>query len=323
MIGLADLFAMDIMTYAVMSNHHHICLRARPDIVKRLSDRQVAERWLRALPRRFDEKWRPLAVDENEVQRILNDSDKLLTLRARLADLSWFMRYLNEFIARRANAEDNVTGHFFEGRFKCTQLLGPEAVLAAATYIDLNPIRAMRADSPELSEFTGAYDRIQARQGIAKIMTLAEARRLGSASNLAPAPARGRLNQDQIDQIRTAFNARTCDRWLCPLDNRGDSTGLDTRRGVLPVSVGEYLELLDWTGRQIRLDKRGAIPAHLAPILKRLALDVSAWLRMVEGMGTLFWRVVGRVEAIAVRARDAGKRWFKGLSASRSIYGTT
>ena len=93
------------------------------------------------------------------------------------------------------------------------------------------------------------------------------------------------------------------------------------RRGLFPVSVDEYLELLDWTGRQIRSDKRGAIPEHLDPILKRLSLDVNGWLRMVEGMGSLFWRVVGRVDAIIRAARASGRRWFKGLAASRLVFG--
>ena len=93
------------------------------------------------------------------------------------------------------------------------------------------------------------------------------------------------------------------------------------RRGLFPISVDEYLELLDWTGRQIRLDKRGAIPSHLAPILKRLSLDVNAWLRMVEGMGDLFWRVAGSVDAMLRAAQAAGRRWFKGLAVSRLTFG--
>ena len=88
------------------------------------------------------------------------------------------------------------------------------------------------------------------------------------------------------------------------------------------MSVDEYLKLLDWTGRQVRADKRGAIPEHLAPILKRLKLDVNAWLRMVEGMGNLFWRVVGRVDAMVRAARLAGRRWFRGLAASRMAFGS-
>jgi len=44
-------------------------------------------------------------------------------------------------------------------------------------------------------------------------------------------------------------------------------------RGFLPLSLPKYLALVDWTGRQVRHDKRGAIPAELKPILERLSLD--------------------------------------------------
>jgi hypothetical protein len=38
------------------------------------------------------------------------------------------------------------------------------------------------------------------------------------------------------------------------------------------------LRLLDWTGRQIRREKRGAIPADLAPILQRLHVAGDMWV---------------------------------------------
>ena len=51
-----------------------------------------------------------------------------------------------------------------------------------------------------------------------------------------------------------------------------------SNRGFLPITLDEYLELLDWTGRQVRADKRGAIPDNLLPILRQLQVNADAWI---------------------------------------------
>ncbi len=76
-------------------------------------------------------------MDEASLLRVVEDTE---TYRQRLCDLSWFMRVLNETIARKAkaNAEDGVRGRFWEGRFKSQVLLDEQAVLRAMAYVDLN-----------------------------------------------------------------------------------------------------------------------------------------------------------------------------------------
>ncbi len=71
------------------------------------------------------------------------------------------------------------------------------------------------------------------------------------------------------------------------------STRCASDKGCLPISLDEYLALLDWTGRQLVRGRHGAIPHHLAPIVERIGLPPSGWLELVSKFGRLFCRVAG------------------------------
>ena len=159
LISLADSFAVGLFAWAVMSNHTHVVLRIDPKLPERWSDEEVARRWAR-LDRRLAIV-EPAHV-ETRVRQLLVQPKRIAELRARLGSLSWFMRFLNECIAREANAEDRCTGRFWEGRFKCQALLDDAAVVACMAYVDLNPIRAGIADDLASSDFTTIQRRLRA-----------------------------------------------------------------------------------------------------------------------------------------------------------------
>ncbi|TWU59470.1 hypothetical protein Poly51_22580 [Rubripirellula tenax] len=80
-------------------------------------------------------------------------------------------------------------------------------------------------------------------------------------------------------------------------------------KGFLGVSMAGYLELLDWTGKQLRRDKVGVIPDHLGPILTRIGLDACGWCDVVSRFGRMFKRAAGTPESLAQEAIRSGQRW--------------
>src|SRR5262249_6593024 len=133
----------------------------RPDIARHWSDEEVAFRWRKLFPHRDELTGLPREPDRNDVAVLTADADHLAILRSRLASLSWFMRCLCEWIARKSNHEEGSFGRFWAGRFKSQPLLDEAAILACSVYVDLNPVRAGIAATPEESQFTSGFDRIR------------------------------------------------------------------------------------------------------------------------------------------------------------------
>lgn len=306
---LASVFAIDCLTFAVMNNHLHLVLRSRPDIVRSWTDKEVAQRWCQLCPPNPTED-----ANEADLAVLLNDPQRVAELRLRLSDISWWMRLLSQKIAVMANREDGCGGRFWEGRYKAQLLLDEAAVLACAMYVDLNPIRAAMAQSLEDSKFTGANARIDDLK--ASRLTI----KLGSRQSRRPKsrkPKRTRRWERSRGRQRSG--------WLCPLeiDEHSDPVGPDASRcgrraslkGFLGMSLTKYLELLDWTGRQLRADKRGSIPAHIAPILDRLGIAADGWLELAGQFSRLFKRAAGTTISLAAEADRRGQHWMQGPGA--------
>jgi len=254
---LCSVFAVDLCAYAIMSNHYHIVVRIDVEKVREWSDEEVARRWLQVFtgPLLMHQYLGNADLTDTELERV---SELFLTWRERLADLSWFMRCINEPIARMANAEDHCTGRFWEGRFKSQALLDARAVLACMAYVDLNPIRAAIAKTPEQSDYTSIQERILQPAG----------------TSLRP------FSEQEADGI--------------------------------PFNLKDYLELVDWGGREIKRNKRGYIPASTPPILSRLRMDASPVLDYLAKDDIPGFGALGPVSRLKAFARSVGRSFIKG-----------
>ena len=263
---LCSVFAIDLCAYAVMSNHYHIVIRINADEMKQLSDQEVARRWMKIfsgpmLMHRYLGNSDLTAAELGYVAELLN------TWRRRLGDLSWFMRCLNEPIARMANDEDQCTGRFWEGRFKSQALLDARAVLACMAYVDLNPIRSALAKTPERSDYTSVQERIRHPKN----------------SFLMP------FADERDDDIR------------------------------IPFGLKDYLQLVDWGGREIKHNKPGYIPANAPPILTRLRMNAAPVLGFLGKTDQTTFTALGPVSMLREFALAVGRQFVKGQSLGRQI----
>lgn len=274
---LSSVFAIDVCAYAIMSNHFHLVLHVDTETVQSWSEDEVINRWLMLYTG-------PVVVHRHRAGVTLTAAEQTAltgwveTWRTRLADLSWYMRCLNETIARMANKEDNCTGRFWEGWFRSQALLDEAALVACMAYVDLNPIRAKLCKTLEQSEFTSIQERLKVFGNKAK---------------------------------------EANPSWLLPMATEHVTDG---ERSVVPIRQSDYFALVDWTGRAVRSDKRGAIPATVKPILQRLGAAGDNWVKNTRYFGNRFGRVLGPIDQIRAFASKVNQKWLAGVGQAQALY---
>ena len=143
-----------------MSNHVHVVLHVDVKQVMAWTDNEIVRHW--HLLHKGTLLTQMFARGDTLSQgQKLTLGDTIIEYRKRLHDIRWLMRNLNEYIAREANKEDDCTGRLWEGRFKSQALLDEAALLACMAYVDLNPIRAKIAKTPETSKHTSIQKRLE------------------------------------------------------------------------------------------------------------------------------------------------------------------
>ncbi len=335
---LAQTAACEVASYAVMSNHLHVVVRMRPDVVKGWSARSVVERWLTIWPRQrrvFDEQpdnqttkqrdeqkaeqkdevnaatptidaetQQTVLVNEQEMARLIADEEQVAKWRERLADLSWMMRALKEPISRRANAEDGCSGTFWQGRFKSIPLLDQAALLACMVYVDLNPIRAGVVDRVEKARFTSAYERIRVRKIKRRA---AELRRNGQSERSSALLAQ----TDLVDELTIGV-----EEWLTPIEScllavdQCVFVGEGEPR-LQNMSENDYLRIVDGTGRFVQSGQESVLPGFLIPVLERLDIDYERWRLCMFGHQQFLGSAVGCVSSRLAEAKRRVKSWLQ------------
>ncbi len=158
-LKLAELFAIDVYAFAVMSNHYHIVVRTDPDRFNDVDDAEIARRWILSMKHPDT----PLTSDQlsDRIATLVRDPSRIKRCREHLASVSWYMAKINEPLARRCNTEDGTKGHFWQKRFHSGALLDEKAIMTCMAYVDLNPVRAGMATSLATSKHTGIRRRIR------------------------------------------------------------------------------------------------------------------------------------------------------------------
>ena len=276
---LTDVFSIEVGAYAIMSNHYHLVLYVNESELANLTNNEICERWSTIY------SLSPI-VARWQKGELSSDAQKEMALsiiaewRRRLSSISWFMRCLNEFIARKANKEDNCKGRFWEGRFKSQALLDEKALLTCMAYVDLNPIRAKMSASVDESEYTSIFERIHCKSHHAE------------------------NKQEHCSKPLVKF------------------IGAEHQQNPFGIcfSLIDYLELVDWTGRVIREDKRGAVSGKIPALLTTLGLDTETWFTLANDFGKDYHGAIGSLEELALFAEHTGKQWISGKNKLRRIY---
>ena len=273
---LSRVFFIDIAAYAILSNHYHLVLHVDKSAAEKADMRDIIERW----HRRFagvEASHKYLAYEPLEPQ----EKDQLAVLveiwRGRLFSISWMMRTLNETTARKANQEDDCRGRFWEGRFKSIPLLDDQALLSCMSYVDLNPIRAGMASTPETSDHTSI--KVRARS----------------------------FTEDNDQQPEH----------LMPFI--GSNLQSDTKG--IAFKPKDYLELVDWTGRQIRDKPSGSIDANAPPILRRLNISPKHWVYLSTQFESRFKGVAGTADSLKRTLKNFQLIRRSNLKNSRLLFG--
>jgi hypothetical protein len=148
-------------------------------------------------------------------------------------------------------------------------------------YVDLNPIRARMANTPEASDHTSIKHRIE--QALTTQLS-------------------NRIDQQPGTLMPFAGNL------MKPMPKG------------LPFRLADYIELVDWSGRIIREDKRGYIPEDTPEIMNRLNMDARNWLYLMQSIESPFKHLIGAAHNIRSACEAMSKCWAHGIRECERLF---
>ncbi|PVZ64319.1 transposase [Pelagibaculum spongiae] len=267
---LSQAFAVDIAAYAVMSNHYHLVVYIDVERAKNWNIKQVLLQYCKVFSphpwvKDYLDPSKYHLLTQMQVQWVEETADTIY--RERLYSISWFMRSINEPLARMANAEDQCKGRFWEGRFKAQALLDQQALLTCMAYVDLNPLRAGIAQTPEDSNYTSVQARVE--------------------TELPASNHRRKKSRKTNGQRRYDYNFARLKSFV---DSESKpSINIKDKPQSLPFKLKDYLELVDASARMVRTDKKYHIDSSLPTIFERLKIETDArwWASAMSGRSTV------------------------------------
>ena len=196
---------------------------------------------------------------------------------------------------RRANAEDQCTGRFWEGRFKSQAILDEAGLVACCAYVDLNPIRAGIADLPATSDYTSIQQRLrELNHGAIKSIQREE---------------RNRQPRTSAHEEKVAF---------VPLHPFGSSLDVAHAQG-LPCTAHDYIELVDWAARIVRSDKNHAMSSRVPSILSRLGSSPEEFEKAVRAKAMTRGTVIAQADRLKAYAEHLNERCVYGVALPCSV----
>ena len=312
---LAAQFSIDICAYAIMSNHYHLVLFVNEQQARDWDDAEVVKRWTALFPRNAA---LVATLQKNNYSKAASRrlQQQIGLWRERLMDISWFMRCVNETVARQANREDECSGRFWEGRFKSLALLDEKALVTCMAYVDLNPIRAGITDSLENSDFTSIQERL-----------IYQAKKIKNRSYRQHRLLTRHTTKHLVGRQSGGKQANL--RLMSEMEGVADK--------ALPITSQSYFDLLEatckvlhpqeYSGHRITdtLDEKNRL-------LNELGITAESWLKSVTTFHRHYSVAAGSESALVhfhesrIKSGVSLKhphKWIRGVNSSRLLYGSS